>query len=179
MTVNTAARDFNSHLPVRAAILHLVACQTPARKCGRVTLGLMNFVTSRTGQGRRGLVTAAPLQEPNMATVDVDAGVWIGAIPVQIFIERLSRDIRVSGGNWPSHTRMTLCTNLDVAVAREFRGIHDRFLGNICTPGLMAGNMFTPRSMAPLAGDTQHHARLFVAIVQWPREGLRIRSVAL
>jgi hypothetical protein len=115
-----------------------------------------------------------------LAAVNIDLGVRIRAIPIQIVVERLSGDIRECLSNWPSLTCMTLCANLDIPVTGESRGIHNRFYRKVSTRRLMARNMFTARSVTPLAGDTQHEARQFVMIV-WlrPREGLRVGSVTL
>jgi hypothetical protein len=87
----------------------------------------MNIVTSRTDHGRRKLITAAPLQESYLAAMNIDSGVKIGDVAVEIIIERLSGDIRECRSNWESLARMTLRTDFDILVMRKFRRINDGF----------------------------------------------------
>src|SRR5258708_38741983 len=75
---------------------------------------------------------------------------------------------------------MTLRTNLYLPVAREFRRIHDPFCRRSRALGSMTGNMFTARTVTPLAGDADHDAGLIVTIIWFrPRERLYIRCVTL
>ena len=141
----------------------------------------MFIVTRRAVHAAGQLKAAAPFQKGGLVPVNVHLDVGPGLLQFDKAVERFSRPERKGWGDFLSQTSVTLGTDSNLPIAREFGRINDVIRGaRSGRRGTMAGNMLLARTMASLARNAQDKISLIIAIPERRRsERFKVGRVTL
>lgn len=127
VAVDAVGRDLVAEFGKFAALLGFVAGQTTRREGGGITLRHVNIVAGAAGQSCGGLKAFALAQHLDLIAVNVDGLVCADIGNVDVVAEIVSRQKRQRGTDRGPVAGMAEAADVELAVAFEFGGIHNRF----------------------------------------------------